>query len=705
MPRGAALRIACGVLSLLALGLLAAGGAASRPEGVWLGVPGASVFVLVALGVALLAFWARAEIAVAGGLLALPIALLIGPQLPGLRALTGPPLLALALGAAAAALARSAPRPSRAFFFPAVLAVYVAMAARVQARVGPQGDEPHYLMVAESLIRDGDLDLTRDYAEGRYRSFHPAPLAPHFRVRGRGGEIYSIHAIGLSLLVLPAYALFGYAGASFFMALLAALLAREVRELLRGSGAGDGLAWLLALSPPLVHYAGLIFTEVPAALGLAFALRRARRVEDTSPGAALVWGSVLAALPWLNVRYAAFPVVVLLYSLAQRPPWRLVVTAAAPTAVSALAIAAYHFALYGFLDPSRVYGRRPELSLGSLSEGLPGLLLDQEFGLLVYAPFFVFAVPGLVRLGRERWREAALIAALVGAVLITAGAWPMWRGGFNPPARFLVPIVPALALALGAGLGRGLGAPAALLAGWGVWAGLGGVARPELVHRDRDGTAPFFRQLSGAEEWTGLLPGYVFRDADRHGLAAVWAVALAAAVLSSGRRPSGRGLLASAAGLAVAAGVASRLGDRSSEGRDAVRLLGRPAVAVPGWLVARGPAEWGPEILGWGPLYEPHRHPDGATLANRIPIVAGRIEIDTDSALPIGALPRLLVRTETQPPETAAFAMSVDRGRLAADFRLAGPVVPTRLALEGGSPFILRRIRLSSLGPASGLSP
>ena len=80
-------------------------------------------------------------------------------------------------------------------------------------------------MVADSLLRDGDLSLEQDYAAGRYRAFFIArPLAPHYRVRGRGGEIYSLHAVGLSLLLLPAYALGGYPAASFFMAPLAALL-------------------------------------------------------------------------------------------------------------------------------------------------------------------------------------------------------------------------------------------------------------------------------------------------------------------------------------------------------------------------------------------------------------------------------------------------------------------------------------------------
>ena len=47
------------------------------------------------------------------------------------------------------------------------------------------------------------------------------------------GEIYSLHALGLSLLVLPAYAVASYAGASFFMALLAVWLALEIRGVLR----------------------------------------------------------------------------------------------------------------------------------------------------------------------------------------------------------------------------------------------------------------------------------------------------------------------------------------------------------------------------------------------------------------------------------------------------------------------------------------
>ena len=63
----------------------------------------------------------------------------------------------------------------------------------------------------------------------------------------------------------------------------------------------------------------------------------------------------------------------------------------APLLLSAAAVAIYHWTLYGFFDPRLVYGRRPEFSAGTLLEGVPGLMLDQEFGLLVYAPFLALS--------------------------------------------------------------------------------------------------------------------------------------------------------------------------------------------------------------------------------------------------------------------------------------------------------------------------
>src|ERR687896_46306 len=64
------------------------------------------------------------------------------------------------------------------------------------------GDEPHYLLAAESLIEDGDLDVHGDETNGR---------------------LHEPHGAGFPVFVTPAYAIGGAKGVELFLAALAAL--------------------------------------------------------------------------------------------------------------------------------------------------------------------------------------------------------------------------------------------------------------------------------------------------------------------------------------------------------------------------------------------------------------------------------------------------------------------------------------------------
>lgn len=702
-----------GWAALLASGLLGAGGAARTPEGWLVGVPGLWPTLAVVGVVAALRWWAGRE---AAGPVAslLPLLLLScsGLAVPGLAALTGRVLFALFLAGAVVVISRGERRPARWLFFPIVLAVYCTGAYRVQTQVGPQGDEPHYLMVAESLLRDFDLSLETDYAEGRYRAFFDGLLEPHYRVRGRNGEIFSLHAVGLSVLVLPAYALGGYPAASFFMAFLCALLAREIRGLLEDAfgpgGATEGAAWVMALAPPVVHYSGLLFTEAPAALIVAFTLRRAARAGSWTPREACLVSLALAFLPWLNVRYAPLSVLMAAYVLWQRPARRVVMAFAAPAILALGALLLYHRALYGFYDPRLVYGRRPEFALAALGEGLPGLLLDQEFGLLVYAPLFALAVPGAWVLWRRDRGRAAVAALGIAIVLALAGTWHMWRGGFNPPARFLLPVIPLFALFAAAGLRVRASAGAAFLVGFSLFTAALGLRDPALVHRDRDGTAPLWREASGAEEWTRLLPAYVLSDPDRDRLACVWAIALVLAI--AGRRPPSVASVALAsAGLLAAAGSASWLSQARTGGRDAVRLLGRAAIAVPAFrTVAAAPARWSPADAGLLPLYEPHRYPDGAEIGSRLSLPPGsfHLKVDAEALSAVPTAPRLDVLGEGRTPSRRSYSMSREENGVGGVFAVGPGEKAASLRLLGGPPLVLRELRLdpSTFGPVTGLN-
>jgi hypothetical protein len=438
-----------------------------------------------------------------------------------------------------------------------------------------------------------------------------------------------------------------------------------------------------------------VFTEVPAALALSLGLRLARRPR-LDARVALAIGALAASLPWLNVRYAPLAAVVVAHALWRHRAPNAVFGIVTPCGLSAAGLLAYHQALYGFWDPRRVYGRQPEFAFATLAEGLPGLFLDQEFGLLVYAPLLVLAASGLPLLIRRQRALGIAVLAAVLAVVLTAASWHMWRGGFNPPARFLVPVVPLLWVALSLVLDRrGLTAGAALLAGWTLWAGLEGAWQPRLVHRDRDGSAPLFRERSGAREWTGLLPAYVLAEPDRERQAGVWAAALLAALPWSTRAPTVARVALASLGLAAAAQAAGAFSERPTPDRDAVRLVGRPALEVPGFSVATAGARWRPEGLGWGPLYEPHRHPSGAELARRLPLRPGTYRLVLEARALGGEPPRLLVVPDGPKAVVRESTLRLRDGGLEASFSVLPAENGVSLRVVGGGPLLVERLVLT----------
>jgi len=193
MRNASRLSMTAGWVALALLGVLGLGGAAARPDGVSLGLPAPVPLALLAVAFVVLGAFARGSKGFAAclGLGLVPLLLLSGLHVPGLDAVSGRPLLALLLAGVAVVLSAAGRGLGRAAFLPCVVILYAGVAAGVQLQVGPEGDEPHYLMVADSILRDADLSLEPDYAEGRYAAFYPKPLKPHYRVRGQNGEIFS----------------------------------------------------------------------------------------------------------------------------------------------------------------------------------------------------------------------------------------------------------------------------------------------------------------------------------------------------------------------------------------------------------------------------------------------------------------------------------------------------------------------------------
>ena len=325
-------------------------------------------------------------------------------------------------------------------------ALYAGVGWRQAQGLQVSGDEPHYLVMAQSLWRDHDLDLRDEYDGEEWAEFAPGPLRPHWGVPRADGRPFPAHSPGLPLLLAPAYAALGRAGCVLLMALIAAsaaLVCRQLAQQLTGDRELALLAWLTALGPPLFFYSFHLYTEAPSALAAGGSLLLLLGRPGAS-GAALA-ALLAATLPWLHVKMIPAAAALGLVALA-RLRGRALVAFLLVAGAAAASFGLYYWHVFAVASPLALYGGVPADARALSWRSIAGLFLDRSFGLLPIAPVFLLALAGLP--GSLRRREAWPHALVGLAVLAPLLSWRMWWGGQCPPARFLVPMLPFLVAAL-----------------------------------------------------------------------------------------------------------------------------------------------------------------------------------------------------------------------------------------------------------------
>lgn len=321
------------------------------------------------------------------------------------------------------------------------------------------GDEPYYLLVAESLARDQDLDLRNQYAAIGDSAAGRIDLQPQTGDPvGSRGEQYSRTEPFLSIVLLPGFLLLGLPGAAATIAVFGGLLVRSTLRLLEEEGASDRALWItfvfLALGPPLIWYSTRIWAEVPGAFLLIEVIRAWRSRKTPRFMAAIL------CLGLLKLRFVVLVVTaIVLFFLRGARGRRTIVIAAIALAVPFLVL----FLFTGqWLNVHELWELTPQ-SWWKYPRGFFGLLLDAQAGLLFQAPFFFLALLSLFR-----WKEVppagrwGLAVALPYLLLLLPRE--EWHGGWSPPLRYLVVVMPVFCVAAARYLDR-ISAPVLSLLG------------------------------------------------------------------------------------------------------------------------------------------------------------------------------------------------------------------------------------------------
>ena len=318
------------------------------------------------------------------------------------------------------------------------------------------GDEPHYLVVTTSLLRDGDLSLENNYESKSYikDGYFRAELKPHLTT-GRVGRLVPWHPVFLSLVILPGFAIAGYRGAGVTMVLFMSLSALFVFLILKrfASERKSALVTLFFFfTYPVLAYSFRIYPEVVTVLLLSLGIWACIRFKESERTSYLVLAGLSAALfPFLHPKFILLTLAVaLLAFFVARERLRKLLYFLLPVAASLVVLMLWTYYLYG---PNIVRGLTMTGEAGRFfgsgsGWGVFGLYIDRVWGLLPYAPLYLLFFCGmpLPREKRDFQKWWVFIPVTVLVYTLIVGSFKEWHGGASPVPRYLIPLIPLLVM-------------------------------------------------------------------------------------------------------------------------------------------------------------------------------------------------------------------------------------------------------------------
>ena len=319
----------------------------------------------------------------------------------------------------------------------------------------PRGDEPHYLIISQTLLKYHSLDVMQDYKNGDYRLFYPIVIAPHVS-RNASGQLLPLHSIGGPILWLIPFALFGRLGAVLFISLVSVLIILNIYKFLLTMGIRQSYAFLVslafAIASPLYIYSHLLFIEPIGALLCIYVFRKAFQ-ENLTISDLVISSVCLGILPWVHIRFALLEMILffaLLYKIYEQNKlknFKYYIYYLLPVTILFVLLEVYSYKVWGTLNPAINEindAGKPDKPFAVLPfSGILGVFFDQEYGLLVNFPLFIFLFVGVVLTLKKKFLAYnLLILTLSIPYILIFTSFRSWSGGWCPPARFILVLLP-----------------------------------------------------------------------------------------------------------------------------------------------------------------------------------------------------------------------------------------------------------------------
>lgn len=314
------------------------------------------------------------------------------------------------------------------------------------------GDEPHYLVMANGIVQYGSWEQTNPYNEEfttrkiyrhglAARGALPVPANTH-AVSGPHG-LYNIHNIGLPFLLALPFLWGGVIGAKIFMVLCGALVVTVIwkySSIFSESQTQRFWAVLaVTISLPLLPAASQIYPDLLAGLialvGLYWFLTASQK---RSIAHEILWASLIAFLPWLQIKFAATAVLLFaaigVRSYCQSKNLKRTTVIFLVGALSVAALALYNQHAFGKLTGPYQSGAL-EISKTSFMV-LLGLHFDQNQGFLMQNPLHLIGVLALGWMYRVNPRFTFLWGLVFLSLIVPNALHPAWYGGASFSGRF-----------------------------------------------------------------------------------------------------------------------------------------------------------------------------------------------------------------------------------------------------------------------------